>query len=157
MPGLCKLHGHSTHRFADGATSLGRIDKRTSACCCSQRRTRLPWATVHGPRSLLTTIPPCAYEATLEAVRLAGIDLCPRHVLVLPALEQAVVRAVDTCLSMLGAQKKSEKQKVRCKGRFGVLLGFVDAVVKFPGSLFFICHVAAAAGTSHSHARGTGQ
>lgn len=80
-------------------------------------------------------VSPEAFEPTLEAVRLSGIDLCPRHVLVQPSLELAVVKVVETGLTnphkpLTPDGRKAEKAKVRCKARLEVPLHFAEAVVE---------------------------
>ena len=63
---------------------------------------------------------PGYYDASLEAAHLAGIELCPRHVIVEPGLEDVVLRVVQRELHDGGL-------KVCGKGRFEVPLGLARA------------------------------
>jgi len=63
-------------------------------------------------------VPPHLFEPCLEAVRLAGHELKPRHVLVTTDLEGAVMQAV---------KEPGNPSKVRCKSRRTVPLGLGTA------------------------------
>jgi len=60
------------------------------------------------PSQAKVFVPPELYEVTLEAVRLQGIQLKPRHVIVHSDLEELVIDAVRGCKG---------REKVRCKDR----------------------------------------
>jgi len=66
-------------------------------------------------------IPPEMFEATMEAVRLGGRQLEARHVLVTPELESTVVQVLRT---------PGNPEKIRCKSRAIVPLGFAQASVQ---------------------------
>eukprot|EP00928_Gymnodinium_smaydae_P066040 TRINITY_DN49093_c0_g1_i1.p1 TRINITY_DN49093_c0_g1~~TRINITY_DN49093_c0_g1_i1.p1 ORF type:complete len:499 (-),score=73.92 TRINITY_DN49093_c0_g1_i1:217-1713(-) len=61
-------------------------------------------------------VPPELCEVTLEAVRLQGIQLRPRHVLVHSDLESVIIKAISVSKDHMTTRCKG-REKVRCKGR----------------------------------------
>jgi len=79
-------------------------------------------------------VPPELCEVTLEAVRLQGIQLKPRHVLVHADLEDLVMNAVSASKGHASSRCKG-REKVRCKARKVVPLGTAEASLQMEHSL----------------------